>query len=283
MTKMCSQRFIMTDAPRIAISAFYKFVTVDDCEGLRKLLLNQCRDAGIKGTILIAPEGINATISGEGETIPRFVAWLREDARFQDLATKDFFADTHPFRRLKVKVKPEILTFGVPAANPALNAGAYVSPENWNGLVADPGVVVIDTRNAYEVGVGTFPGALDPGTRTFCQFPEFVEKTLDPQKHKKIAMFCTGGIRCEKASAYLLGLGFPEVYHLQGGILKYLEEVPREQSLWRGECFVFDERVAIEHGLEQGTHALCPACGQPMPQEGTDAGGAHVCDKHLVR
>ncbi len=254
--------------PPITISAFYKFVTIDDCEALRVSLLDLCQRHGIKGTILLATEGINGTISGRAEDLRAVLAALRSDARFAGLVTKESYAGDHPFQRLKVKIKPEIVTFGAPEADPSLHVGTYVAPQNWNALINQPDVVVIDTRNAYEVVIGSFPGALDPQTKAFSEFQDFAKSHLNPGQHPKVAMFCTGGIRCEKASAYLLSLGFPEVYHLEGGILKYLETVPPEQSLWQGECFVFDERVALEHGVQPGTHRPCPDCGFPLSAAG---------------
>ena len=247
------------------VSAFYKFVVISDGAELRLRLLERCRELGIKGTVLIAPEGINATISGRQPDIDGILAWLRSDPRFAGLETKESSYAAHPFQRLKVKLKSEIISMREPAANPAIRTGTYVSPEDWNVLIRDAGVTLIDTRNAYEFGIGTFEGAIDPGIGTFSDFPAYVEQNLDPARHPKVAMFCTGGIRCEKASAYLLSKGFREVYHLQGGILKYLETVGESDSLWRGECFVFDERVALATGLSAGTHSLCPRCGAPIP------------------
>ena len=230
----------------IAVAAFYKFVAVDDALALRERLFDGLAQRCMKGTILLAFEGINGTISGTPADMAGFLADLRADARFADLVTKVSTANAHPFKRLKVKVKREILSFGHPEADPTTRAGTYVAPADWNALVSDPNVLVIDTRNAYEVAEGTFPGALNPKTRAFGEFPDFVTSQLDPAKHTKIAMFCTGGIRCEKASAYLRAHGFGEVYHLQGGILNYLAQVPKEQSLWEGECFVIDERGGVE-------------------------------------
>ena len=248
----------------VTVAAFYKFVTIDEPETLRASVAAVCAENGILGTILVASEGINATISGREEAIASLLLWLRSDPRFSVLAVKMSFAETEPFKRLKVRIKPEIVTFGVPGINPADQAGTYVAPEAWNALIRDPDVLVIDTRNGYEVAIGTFEGAIDPKTDAFSDFPEYVARHLDPARHKRVAMFCTGGIRCEKASAYLLTQGFPEVYHLEGGILKYLETVPEEASLWRGECFVFDGRVALQHGVEEGTHAHCAVCGYPV-------------------
>lgn len=255
----------------VTVTAFYKFATIADTAALRAALLALADECNVKGTVLIAPEGINATIAGPDDGIRRVLAWLRADARFSDLVSKESYADAVPFGRLKVKVKPEIVTMRQPEADPSKRVGTYVKPENWNALVNDPGVLLIDTRNAYEVAIGTFKGAIDPVTASFSEFPDFVAAHVDAAKHPRIAMFCTGGIRCEKASAFMLAQGFPEVYHLEGGILKYLETVPPEQSLWQGECFVFDERVALEHGVKPGTHVMCEDCGFPI------AAGAPHC------
>ncbi len=234
----------------LLVSAFYKFVAVADPAALCAELQARASALAINGTILVAREGINGTIAAEPPAVAELLAWLRSDTRFADLETKDAAADRPPFQRLKIKVKPEILTFGRPEADPTQRVGTYVAPVDWNTLIADPEVLLIDTRNAFEVAAGTFPGAVDPGTRSFGDFPEWVERSLDPARDRKIAMFCTGGIRCEKASAYLLAHGFPEVYHLEGGILRYLAEVPADSSRWQGECFVFDERVSVGHGKE---------------------------------
>ncbi len=256
----------------VTVSAFYKFVTVTDGEVLRAYLLAYCEQHQIKGTILIAPEGLNATIAGAREAVQGLLELLRSDPRFADLESKDSRSETLPFQRLKVKLKREIVTFGVPEADPAKVTGTYVAPENWNALIQDPSVVMVDTRNAYEVRVGTFPGARNPQTQAFKAFPDYVKKALAPGKQPKVAMFCTGGIRCEKASAYLLSLGFKEVFHLKGGILNYLETVPREDSLFQGECFVFDARVALDHGVVEGSHMLCAVCGHPVAQKHSSAG-----------
>jgi UPF0176 protein len=245
-------------------SAFYKFVEIAAPAELRPVLLAACAERGIKGSILLAHEGINGTLSGEAEQLAGFFGWLRQDPRFAGLETKESPATGHAFGRLKVRLKREIVTLGVPEANPARSAGTYVEPSDWNELIQSPGVVLIDTRNAYEVKIGTFRGAIDPKTRSFRQFPEFVQTNLDPKRHRRVAAFCTGGIRCEKATSYLVQQGFVEVYHLKGGILKYLETVPAEESLWEGECFVFDERVALGHGNEIGTHGMCRHCGSPV-------------------
>jgi UPF0176 protein len=255
----------------VTVTAFYKFVAIGETDALRAELHAFCQARAIKGTILIASEGINATVAGEDAAIRDLLARLRADPRFAGLTSKESYIGELPFGRLKVKVKPEIVTMRQPQTDPSRQVGTYVPPENWNALVSQDDVIVIDTRNSYEVAIGTFKGAVDPGTRAFSEFPDYVRASLDPAKHKRVAMFCTGGIRCEKASAYMLSQGFPEVYHLEGGILKYLETVPPEESLWQGECFVFDERVALDHGVVPGTHAMCAACGFPV------AAGAPEC------
>lgn len=269
------------------VATFYKFVSISDPQKLRDDVSALCDRHGIRGTLLIAGEGINATVSGDDADVAALLTWLRADARFADLVAKQSLTTSHPFKRLKVKVKPEIVSFGHEDGDPLKGTGRYVAAEDWNALIAQPDVVVIDTRNSYEFDVGTFEGAVDPETRSFREFPAFVEKTLDPARHKKIAMFCTGGIRCEKATAYMLAQGFEEVFHLEGGILKYLEVIPPEESLWRGECFIFDERVALEHGVTQGHYTLCRVCGYPVvradevTQDGSAQNGAvqNCCHK----
>jgi UPF0176 protein len=230
----------------VAIAAFYKFVRIDDPQVLRNQLFDGLSAAAAKGTILVAAEGINGTISAAPDAMATFLESLQSDSRFGDLAIKASVADTHPFQRLKVKVKAEIIRFGQPEADPSLRVGIYVAPSDWNALIAEPDVLVVDTRNAYEVAEGTFAGAVNPQTRTFSDWPAFVAAELDPGRHRRVAMFCTGGIRCEKASAYLLARGFAEVYHLQGGVLNYLAHVPRGHSQWQGTCFVFDERETVD-------------------------------------
>jgi UPF0176 protein len=249
---------------QVTVAAFYKFVEIDDAGALQEELRAACEGHALKGTILIANEGINATVSGADTQIGAFIETLRADPRFSDLTVKLSIADGHPFQRLKVKIKPEIVTLGVPNVRAFAETGKRVEPEEWNALISDPGVLVIDTRNDYEFEIGTFEGACNPGTRAFRDFPEFVARELGSDRSKKIAMFCTGGIRCEKASAWLLSEGFANVYQLDGGVLKYLERIPAEESMWRGECFVFDERVALMHGVQQGHHMLCSRCGRPM-------------------
>ena len=234
----------------VAVSSFYTFVAVADPRALRGTLFAMLRDRAMTGTILVAPEGINGTVCGDPVAVAGFLADLRADPRFKDLTTRGATAAAHPFKRLKVKAKREIIAFGRPEADPLLRAGTHVAPADWNALISDPDVLVLDTRNGYEVAAGAFRGAVDPKTRRFGELPEFVKANLDPTRHRRVAMFCTGGIRCEKASAYLLSLGFPEVFHLQGGILNYLATVPREKCLWQGRCFVFDEREAVEGTTE---------------------------------
>jgi UPF0176 protein len=222
----------------------------------------------IKGTLLLAEEGINGTIAGLPQDIQQLLHFLRTDAlfqqRFADLEHKESFADEHPFYRMKVKLKKEIVTLGVAGVSPTKKVGTYVKPEDWNALISDPDVILIDTRNDYEVDIGTFKGAIDPKTNTFREFPAYVAQHFDTTKHKKVAMFCTGGIRCEKASSYMMDQGFEEVFHLQGGILKYLETVPEAESMWQGECFVFDQRVAVKHNLAVGEFDQCYACRHPL-------------------
>jgi UPF0176 protein len=233
----------------LLVSAFYKFVKLPQHQSLQEPLRGICASRGIRGTILLAPEGINGSIAGEADAIYGALTAIRNYAEFKDLESKESPAKEMPFGRLKIRLKKEIVTLGVPGVDPVETVGSYVAPENWNALISDPDVLVIDTRNRFEIGAGTFKGAVDPGTRSFGEFPSFVQRRLAGDKQRKIAMFCTGGIRCEKATSYLLGAGFEHVYHLKGGILKYLEAVPAEQSLWQGKCFVFDERVALGHGL----------------------------------
>jgi UPF0176 protein len=253
----------------IRVAALYKFTRLDDCEALRGQLARVCLEANVKGTLLLAGEGINGTIAGSERAIESVVAFLRDIPGLADLEVKRSTAEAMPFHRMKVRVKPEIVTMGQPQIDPLAGTGHYVSPQDWNALISEPGTIVIDTRNDYEVAVGTFAGAIDPGTRSFRDFPAWFraerERLLaNCEQPPKIAMFCTGGIRCEKSTAFLISEGLENVYHLQGGILKYLETVPADRSLWQGECFVFDQRVAVGHGLEAGTHALCHGCRRPV-------------------
>ena len=249
------------------VAALYKFVALDDFHELREPLLDECLAAGIRGTLLLAHEGLNGTIAGSREGIDRVLAYLKSDPRLVDLEHKESYDDHIPFYRMKVKLKKEIVTMGVAGVDPNERAGSYVEARDWNALISDPEVVLIDTRNDYEVGIGTFKGAVDPQTTTFREFPAYVRANFDPHKHKKVAMFCTGGIRCEKASAFMLNEGFEEVYHLQGGILKYLEEVPEKESSWEGECFVFDNRVSVDHELEKGRYDQCHGCRHPITEQ----------------
>lgn len=250
----------------IVVAAMYRFVRLEDYQALRAPLHRVLLDNQVKGTLLLAREGLNGTIAGSREGIDAVLAWLRADERFAPIEVKESYADENPFYRTKVKLKSEIVTMGVEDIDPNHVVGTYVSPSEWNELIADPDVLVIDTRNDYEYQIGTFERALNPRTQSFREFPEFVEGQLDPARHRKVAMFCTGGIRCEKSTAFLKQRGFEEVYHLQGGILKYLEEVPEEQSLWRGECFVFDNRVTVNHRLERGSYDQCHACRMPITE-----------------
>jgi UPF0176 protein len=237
------------------VAAFYQFAALPDFRQLREPLRATCGRLGLKGSVLLAHEGINGTLAGDAAAIAKLVEELQHGAlfgsRLDRLELKFSHAVAMPFQRLKIRLKKEIVTLGDSTADPSRQAGVYVEPADWNELIASPDMLVIDTRNAFEVAMGTFPGAVDPGIKSFGQFREFAARHLDPAKHRKVAMFCTGGIRCEKASAWLLSRGFAEVYHLKGGILKYLESVPEAESRWRGECFVFDDRVALGHGLRE--------------------------------
>jgi len=252
-------------------AALYKFVSLENYTALQAPIHAACEAHHIKGTILLADEGINGTIAGLPDDIHKLLHFLRTNPlfenKFSDLDHKESFAAAHPFYRLKVKLKKEIVTLGVAGVSPTKLVGTYVKPQDWNALISDPDVILIDTRNDYEVDIGTFKSALDPKTTTFREFPTYVANKLDKTKHKKVAMFCTGGIRCEKASSYMMDQGFEEVFHLQGGILKYLETVDEKDSLWQGECFVFDQRVAVKHNLEVGEFDQCYACRHPLSPE----------------
>jgi UPF0176 protein len=249
-------------------AAFYKFITLHDHAERKSPLLAFCEQHRVKGIILLAPEGINSTIAGAPDDVHAVLTHLRCDPLLADLQHKESFTDKPPFYRMKVRLKREIVTMGVPDVDPTHIVGTYVKPQDWNALISDPDVVVIDTRNDYEVSIGTFKGAIDPHIRTFSELPAWTEQSTQlrtPEgKKPKVAMFCTGGIRCEKSTAWLRAKGYDEVYHLEGGILKYLETVPPAQSLWQGECFVFDERVSVGHALVPGEHALCRACRMPL-------------------
>ncbi len=252
----------------LTIAAFYRFTAFADPASLRGPLARAAHRAGVKGTIVLAPEGINGTIAGARAGIDAMLAHLRTLPGCARLDWKESTAAAQPFRRLKVRLKDEIAALGVPGAGPGARTGTYIAPADWNAVLAAPDTMVIDTRNDYEVSIGTFDGAISPGTGSFRAFPGWWAQNRDRFQGKRVAMFCTGGIRCEKASNYLLGQGVPEVLHLKGGILNYLEQVPRAQSRWQGECFVFDNRVAVVHGagqrLEQGSHTICHACGRPV-------------------
>ena len=247
--------------------ALYKFVALPNYGSIRHPLLKVMTDNNVFGTLLLATEGINGTISGLREDIDTLLGWLNKQPGLENIDTKESYDDEIPFYRSKVKLKKEIVTMGVEGIDPKQVVGTYVKPADWNDLISDPDVVLVDTRNDYEVEIGTFKNAIDPKTKSFRDFPRWAKKNLDRDKHKKVAMFCTGGIRCEKSTAYLKGQGFEEVYHLQGGILKYLEEVPSEQTLWQGECFVFDNRVAVDHDLKRGSYDQCHACRMPITEQ----------------
>lgn len=253
--------------PTFVVCALYHFVILEDYESLRDPLHKVMDDNDVKGTLLLAKEGINGTIAGTRDGVDTVLKWLRNDLRFANISTKESYDVEVPFYRTRVKLKKEIVTMGIDTIDPNHIVGTYVKPTDWNALISDPEVLLIDTRNEYEVEIGTFKNAVNPSTETFREFPEYAEKNLDPKKHKKVAMFCTGGIRCEKSTAYLKSQGFDEVYHLEGGILKYLEEVPADKSLWEGECFVFDNRVSVNHNLEKGSYDQCHACRMPITED----------------
>lgn len=253
--------------PDITVCALYKFVRLENFEELKPSLLELMLAKDIKGTLLLAHEGINGTVSGAEDSIEALVGYLNSDARINPIDIKLSYHRDQPFLRTKVKLKKEIVTMGCEDIDPNKSVGTYVKPQDWNALVSDPDVLLVDTRNDYEVEIGTFKNAVNPETESFREFPTYADENLDKTKHKKVAMFCTGGIRCEKSTAYLKQQGFEEVYHLQGGILKYLEEVPEEESLWQGECFVFDDRVAVNHQLEKGQYDQCHACRYPITEE----------------
>jgi UPF0176 protein len=249
----------------IVIAALYRFVRLEDFESLREPLLQVMLERKVRGTLLLAAEGINGTIAGSADAIDYVLDYLRADERLRDLDYKLSYDTEMPFYRSRVKLKREIVTMGVEDIDPA-QGGTYVDPHDWNALISDPEVTLVDTRNTYESAIGSFEGAILPQTESFREFPRYVKQNLDPEKHRKVAMFCTGGIRCEKSTAYLRQQGFDEVYHLRGGILKYLEDVPEAESKWRGECFVFDNRVSVNHALEKGSYDQCHACRLPITE-----------------
>ncbi len=249
------------------VAALYKFARLDDFEALKTPLMARCLAEGVMGTLLLAREGINGTIAGPETGVRNVLAYLREDPRLARLEHTESWASAPPFLRMKVRLKKEIVTMGEPDIDPENAVGTYVEPEDWNDLISDPDVVVVDTRNDYEVEIGTFEGAINPETASFRDFPRWVQNSDLLKTPKKLAMFCTGGIRCEKSTAYLRQQGVGEVYHLKGGILKYLETIPEEESLWQGECFVFDQRVSVTHGLREGTYDMCHACRHAIDDE----------------
>lgn len=276
-----------TSSNSVVVAALYRFAEFPDFASWREPLLNIMLEHDVRGTLLLAAEGINGTIAGSRDGIDVVLASLRVDQRFAGIEPKESFVDENPFYRTKVKLKKEIVTMGVEDIDPRHIVGTYVPPQEWNQLINDPEVLLLDTRNEYEVEIGTFENAVNPHTTSFRDFPDYVAKHLDPAKHKKVAMFCTGGIRCEKSTAYLKQQGFKDVYHLQGGILKYLEEVPEAESKWQGECFVFDNRVTVNHKLERGNYDQCHACRMPITEadkqnEFYERGiSCHYCyDKH---
>jgi UPF0176 protein len=254
------------------VAALYRFARIADREAVRDRLEAVCAANGVRGTLLVAQEGLNGTIAGTGTGVAGVIAAIHGLPGFERLELKYSTASEAPFHRLKVRIKAEIVTMGEPDLDPATDAGTYVSAQDWNALIADPATILIDTRNDYEAAVGAFEGAIQPNTRSFRDFPAWVRgegrALFEGPTPPKVAMYCTGGIRCEKATAFLKAEGIEDVHHLEGGILRYLEDIPEAESLWRGECFVFDERVAVGHGLEQGTHNLCRGCRMPVSPEG---------------
>ena len=249
------------------IAALYKFVKLPDFRELRQPLLERCHDLRLKGTFLLAPEGINGAVAGSREGVDGILDYLRSEPRFAALVHKESSAEECPFHRMKVKLKQEIVSLGVEGVDPQNLSGRYVRPEHWNAEISRPDTLVLDVRNEYESGIGGFKNAVAPHTETFREFPEYVEQNLNPAQHARVAMFCTGGIRCEKASSYLLSRGFREVLQLQGGILNYLEKIDSKDSLWEGECFVFDSRVAVNHDLGEGDYEQCFACRRPITEQ----------------
>ena len=251
----------------LTICALYKFTRLDDFEEIQGTLKIFLESLNIRGTLLLAKEGVNGTISGDNDSIMKSLDYLQKDERLVGLEYKFSYSEKPPFKRLKVKLKKEIVTLGVSDIDPIFSSGTYVKPADWNELVNDPDVILIDTRNNYEFEIGSFKGSINPNTETFREFPAYTKNNLEKYRDKKIAMFCTGGIRCEKSTAYLKSKGFENVFHLQGGILKYLEEIKEDESLWEGECFVFDDRVAVKHNLELGKYDQCHACRFPITDE----------------
>ena len=257
---------------KYTVAALYKFVLLENFEAMREPILDFCKAREVKGTLLLAREGINGTVAGSESAIQEVLAYLRSLPGLEALEHKESWADKEPFLRMKVKLKKEIVTMGVPEIDPSKYAGTYVKPQDWNALISDPEVLLVDTRNEYEVSVGTFAGAVNPHINKFTDFPEWINKPENRLGKTKIAMFCTGGIRCEKSTALVKARGFDDVYHLKGGILRYLEEMPESESRWQGDCYVFDERVAVGHGLKLGDYSTCRACGLPYPND-----AEHMC------
>ena len=274
-------------ADGVVVAALYRFAKFSDYESFREPLYELMLAHEVRGTLLLAGEGINGTIAGSRIGIDAVLAWLARDLRFAGIQAKESHVEENPFYRTKVKLKKEIVTMGVEDIDPTHINGTYVDAKDWNALIADPEVLLLDTRNQYEVEIGTFENAINPETNSFREFPEYVNKNLDPKVHKKVAMFCTGGIRCEKSTAYLKQHGFEDVFHLKGGILKYLEEQPEAETKWQGECFVFDNRVTVNHKLEKGNYDQCHACRRPITEEDKNSEfyqkgvSCHHCyDKH---
>ena len=249
------------------VATFYHFVDLPDYAQWKDKLVACCDEADVRGTFILATEGLNSTIAGPKKGVDAVLSFIRDDERFADMSHRESTADHLPFHRLRIAIRPEIVTLGDPSVNPNKAVGEYVEPEDWNAIISDPDVTLIDTRNDYEVEIGTFKGAINPKTESFGEWDEYIKANFDPAKHKKVAMFCTGGIRCEKASAHMLKNGFEKVYHLKSGILNYLENIDPADSLWEGECFVFDHRVSVRHGLEEGTCEICFGCRWPLKEE----------------
>ena len=251
----------------LLVATFYKFTKIEDLAALQKTIEACCIENDVRGIVLLASEGINSTIAGPRKGVLAVLEFLQKDPRFDGLTWKESIAKEQPFRKLRVRLKKEIVTMGVPGIDPERLVGTYIKPEDWNDLISDPDVIVVDTRNDYEVEIGTFKDAINPDITSFGEFPKWIKDNIDIQTQPRVAMFCTGGIRCEKSTALLKEAGVKDVFHLEGGILKYLEQIPEDQSLWDGECFVFDERVSVGHGLEVGEYELCRGCRYPICEE----------------
>jgi UPF0176 protein len=269
------------------VAALYSFTKLPNYKEIGQIFKVLCLNTGIKGTLIFAEEGINGTVAGTRNAITALKGLL--DQYFQKIEYKESFSEKMPFYRTKIHFKKEIVTLGVEGIDPLKEAGTYVAPKDWNNLISDPDVITIDTRNVYETKIGKFKNAIDPKTETFREFPTYVKNNLDVNKHKRVAMYCTGGIRCEKSTAYMLSLGFKEVYHLEGGILRYLEEIPQEESLWEGECFVFDQRIGVQHGVQEGKHTQCYGCRTPLDGEDLkspyyeEGVSCAYCHEHLTK